>query len=600
MKKWMFVHIMMLAGTQLFAQGTYQEKVNNYVQKYKDLAMAEQQRSGIPACITLGQGILETSAGCSELMTQANNHFGIKCKKEWMGETFAHTDDAPNECFRKYKCDLDSYKDHSDYLKTSQRYASLFMLSPTDYKGWAFGLKRCGYATNPRYAQQLIKIIEDFHLQDYTLAAANNPIPTKEASMVVAAAQPVTVAVVPQQALTDTVKPMPVITQANLADNTAKVNGLRAFYAHKGDVLLEYAIRYNMRYAKLLELNDLPDAPLEADMFVYLERKNSKGAHEQHYVQPGETLLQIAQAEGMQLKQLRTLNQLGDNDQPVTGTVLNCQQPAGAKPAVKSMTVTNEPAYASNTNAAGNSDYITKPAAVNPEPVRTALQPVAAMDNNTPVQEEEEKAPVTVAEKKEQPVSAPVTEKKETPPPPVRVVRAAPQPAPRTMNRADEPFNIANEKAVEETVVRNNPRYVDRSADNNAPVNNWPAATTPASNTAADQAPAPAPEPQDELSKLKAKLDKVVYGDSRPSGSAIKVTNDPTPVYTASTQAPAAPVQTVTAQPESNGAAQYYTVTKGDTAFGIAKKHNITVKQLMDWNHLDFDGIKTGQKLRVK
>src|SRR5215204_6466652 len=129
------------------------------------------QRTGIPASIKLAQGVHETSAGTSDLVKRSNNHFGLKCKAEWTGMTVKHTDDAPNECFRKYESSLDSYKDQSNYLKGAPRYASLFELDPTDYKAWAFGLKKAGYATNPRYSQVLIKLIEDYDLQDYTMIA---------------------------------------------------------------------------------------------------------------------------------------------------------------------------------------------------------------------------------------------------------------------------------------------------------------------------------------------------------------------------------------------------------------------------------------------
>ena len=138
--------------------------------------MQEQKRSGIPASITLAQGIHETSAGNSELATNANNHFGIKCKKSWTGETYSYTDDAPDECFRKYGSPEQSYVDHSDYLSTSPRYAVLFTYKPTDYASWAHGLKKCGYATNPRYAQILIRLVEEYQLQEYTYAAINGDI----------------------------------------------------------------------------------------------------------------------------------------------------------------------------------------------------------------------------------------------------------------------------------------------------------------------------------------------------------------------------------------------------------------------------------------
>jgi len=145
--------------------------VIDYINKYKELAIAEMQRTGIPASIKLAQGIHETSAGTSELVKKSNNHFGLKCKAEWTGMTVRHTDDAPNECFRKYDDPKDSYKDQSNYLKNTDRYAFLFNLDPTDYKAWAFGLKKAGYATNPKYSQILIKLIEDYDLQDYTMIA---------------------------------------------------------------------------------------------------------------------------------------------------------------------------------------------------------------------------------------------------------------------------------------------------------------------------------------------------------------------------------------------------------------------------------------------
>ena len=137
-------------------------------------AISEQRASGIPASVILGQGILETEAGASELMVKANNHFGIKCKNNWQGPTFLHTDDAKDECFKKYQSAEESYKDHSAHLINNPRYAPLFKCSKTDYAAWAVGLKRCGYATNPQYAQRLIKIIEDFRLQEYTYAALDS------------------------------------------------------------------------------------------------------------------------------------------------------------------------------------------------------------------------------------------------------------------------------------------------------------------------------------------------------------------------------------------------------------------------------------------
>lgn len=371
MRKYIYLLIAFtgLAGGKLHAQDSYDAKARKYIEQYRILAMAEQQRSGIPAAITLAQGVHETSAGCSELATLANNHFGIKCKKEWTGQTFAHTDDAPNECFRKYNCADDSYKDHSNYLKNSPRYASLFKLSKTDYAGWAFGLKQCGYATNPKYAQMLIKIIEDYHLQEYTYAAMGNEfgntyaarqneiVPEQDAPQAVPAAAPVAVPVTKPAAVAATPKAIPatqpIAVRDAVAPNTkpmygqvVKINGLKAVYARKGDTPLEYAYKNNIRYSKLLEINEIPETPLPADMFLYLERKNFKGVRPMHMVKPGETIQQIAQAEGIQIKSLRSMNLLLPGEEPVAGTVLELQRQAAVKPGIAPASVpvvTNRP-----------------------------------------------------------------------------------------------------------------------------------------------------------------------------------------------------------------------------------------------------------------
>src|ERR1700745_4131028 len=135
--------------------------VIDYIDTYKAIAISEMKRTGVPAAIILAQGIHETQAGTSELVKKSNNHFGIKCKDDWTGSVVYHDDDERGECFRSYNTPLDSYKDHSDFLKNSARYSQLFKLDPMDYESWAYGLKRAGYATNPRYPQILIQLIKD-------------------------------------------------------------------------------------------------------------------------------------------------------------------------------------------------------------------------------------------------------------------------------------------------------------------------------------------------------------------------------------------------------------------------------------------------------
>jgi LysM repeat protein len=170
MKKLSFPIILILL---LITNGAFSQSavVRDYIAKYRDIAIAEMQRTGVPAAITLAQGILETEAGRSNLVQRSNNHFGIKCKSDWTGETVSHDDDAKGECFRKYNDPTLSYKDHSDFLKTRAHYAPLFKLDPADYQAWAYGLKKAGYATNPKYPQILIRIINEYNLQQYTMMA---------------------------------------------------------------------------------------------------------------------------------------------------------------------------------------------------------------------------------------------------------------------------------------------------------------------------------------------------------------------------------------------------------------------------------------------
>src|SRR5574343_88332 len=164
--------------------------VEQYLDKYSAIAISEMHRSRIPASITLAQGLLESGNGNSRLALVANNHFGIKCKKDWTGESIKEDDDEAQECFRKYPTAEDSYRDHSDFLMKGQRYAFLFDLEPTDYKGWAEGLKRAGYATNPNYPNLLISLIErhNLHRFDQVKPSEKENIKIKEDQNVFAAA----------------------------------------------------------------------------------------------------------------------------------------------------------------------------------------------------------------------------------------------------------------------------------------------------------------------------------------------------------------------------------------------------------------------------
>lgn len=146
---------------------SYSQRVANYINEYAEISKEEMLQYGIPASITLAQGILESGAGAGELTKKANNHFGIKCHTGWEGDRAYHDDDEKGECFRKYKNPKYSYRDHSLFLTQRSRYKDLFTLRKDDYKGWAKGLRKAGYATDPRYPEKLIGIIERYNLQEY-------------------------------------------------------------------------------------------------------------------------------------------------------------------------------------------------------------------------------------------------------------------------------------------------------------------------------------------------------------------------------------------------------------------------------------------------
>jgi LysM repeat protein len=173
----LFFKISLIALALFYCQSLWSQTTRmstaEYIAKYKDAAMQEMRESKVPASITLAQGILESSSGNSRLAKQGNNHFGIKCKKSWTGKTIFENDDALHECFRAYDSALESYRDHSNFLKGNRRYGSLFTLDIYDYKGWAKGLRKAGYATNKKYAGMLIGLIERYSLNKYDSMALN-------------------------------------------------------------------------------------------------------------------------------------------------------------------------------------------------------------------------------------------------------------------------------------------------------------------------------------------------------------------------------------------------------------------------------------------
>jgi len=291
--------------------------VSDYIATYKSYAIREMKEYQIPASIILAQGIIETNCGNSQLTRQSNNHFGIKCHKDWTGDTIHVDDDAPNECFRKYRNAGESYRDHSLFLKLRSRYAFLFSIPVTDYKGWANGLQKAGYATNKHYAESLIRVIEENHL--YEFDGENAAIAQLKAvkEKLFSCGHFLQGYEQPTAGKFEVVKTSPKGRKIYLN------NGLKFIFAQKDDNYLSLAKEFNVYAFQILRFNDLSkDDCLQEGQIIYLERKKRKAADEIHMVKPNENLYSIAQLYGMKLKLLSKRNRMHSDDALQSGQKL--------------------------------------------------------------------------------------------------------------------------------------------------------------------------------------------------------------------------------------------------------------------------------------
>ncbi len=338
---WLAVFVGLFSACGLFRKGGEEIPISAstealaraYIQKYAPLAVEEMRRAGVPASITLAQGILESDYGRSKLARRGNNHFGIKCKTDWQGRRIYIDDDRPGECFRRYSSVKASYRDHSDFLKNNPRYRFLFMLDPTDYKGWAYGLKKAGYATNPHYPRLLIDMIERYGLDKYDQIGLRrmswdklNPSPAKEEKKSENEVISADVSSPPAEGWA-------VRSGRPLPPGVFLHNGIPAVRTQQGDTRWSIALRYQLKPSQLLRYNDLPPS---VDSFVpgvvlYLKPKKKKARKEYHIVNSGETLHWISQMYGVKLSALRKYNHIPEGMEPLPGQKLclrkKCKQP---------------------------------------------------------------------------------------------------------------------------------------------------------------------------------------------------------------------------------------------------------------------------------
>ena len=303
---------MLWGGVGCVQAQTLNQAYLDYIAKYRDLAIEQQRKHKIPASITMAQGILESAAGKSELAVKANNHFGVKCTSDWPGRTYRHDDETKNECFRRYADVKDSYEDHSLFLKR-KRYESLFSLPIGDYKNWAYGLKACGYATDPKYPEKLIRLIELYDLNSLTfdtVLVASGAV-NKGDTAIVEKPHDDVIAFADQERTDDYETPAMDHVELGGAHKSGHRNGVRYIVAKQGDTFESLAYQLNMYERTLRRYNDALDTrELEAGDLVYIYPKKCRADRKHSYctVRKGDTAWGLSQKYGIKLKSLYKLN----------------------------------------------------------------------------------------------------------------------------------------------------------------------------------------------------------------------------------------------------------------------------------------------------
>ena len=288
-----------------------QTATQQYIETYSGIAVQEMLRSGVPASITLAQGILESGSGQSDLAVEGNNHFGIKCHKGWTGKSMRKDDDARGECFRVYDSPDQSFRDHSDFLRYRDRYKFLFDLDRTDYKGWAYGLKQAGYATDPKYPSKLIKYVEEYDLARFDVITVEEEAVLPEAPHKIEEPVAVSSRTRSTSAGNESAQPREEFHFA-LSQQLYSLNGVPFVYAMEGETYNSIARRYNLFKWEILRYNDAAkDTALPSGAIVYLQAKKNQapeGLEKYIVASDGEDFHTICQRFGVKEKSILKLN----------------------------------------------------------------------------------------------------------------------------------------------------------------------------------------------------------------------------------------------------------------------------------------------------
>lgn len=609
--------------------------IDDYIKTYSDIAVTEMKRGGVPASITLAQGILESNYGNSPLAVKANNHFGIKCHTGWTGKGYYMDDDAKNECFRVYNDPEESYIDHTEFLRTRQRYAFLFELPITDYKSWAKGLQRAGYATNPQYGNLLIRIISERNLDRFDEES-------KEITIM------------------DDVKEVNQLVE-KLPKTILDFNGIKTVIVHPNDDLASISRQYQVPLRRLTKYNDLEeDAVLKVGSKIYLQPKKKKGPEKVYEVKKGDNMWSISQKWGVRLKALYKKNQMIEGEEPAVGAILCLRKKCKEKPELKTADNLKEEMLAkvearqdSMRKAYEHKRKDSLAAIGEKEPVQK--EPIAPKETKQPEPAEPE---IVQADTKEvdfkeqpQPTSKPdliyhTVQPKET-------LYAISQKYGTTVDNLKQWNNlVGNDITIGKTLVVGHGERKEVAPPAAIEMINEPSGTDPVKDAEAledvvfdpddledaeEEEEEPlvaetetAPEPSPEVRKIVEDAAKepithavekgqTLYAISKIYGVSVANLKDWNNMDDNALsvgdvliigyginkkEANVAPAEILEEKPikepeNEKAAAEYHIVEKGQGLYTISKIHGVTVEQIREWNQLESDAITAGQKLIV-
>ena len=555
--------------------------VNDYIAQYKDIAVQEMERSGIPASITLAQGIHESAYGNSELARKAKNHFGIKCTKDWKGKTMYKWDDeAQKSCFRFYTSAEDSYVDHTDFLMNRRHYAFLFNYDRTDYKRWAKGLKKAGYATDPRYPEKLIKTIELYQLQQYDKVTG-------------VLAYDTTKIVIPNDlAIGKRHKPRSFFFK-RYKPGFFRTNDATYAVSRKGESALAAAKRFGIPYKRFLKFNDLEDGDELMDYQpIYIQPKKGiyKGEEEVYKVEKDITMYEIAQEFGVKLSSLLAFNLMKQGEEPQNGEMIQLKATAESKPKlrpIKHIDLLPSPYVEEDKTAPLKTPIKSTTPIVIPKIERPKP---AALTLNTPTYDPVVYADTTqintAKSKNKEFLNAQIAPPRTTTTTPstTTVVRRRPN---NTNNTNTTNTNNASTSTT--TVIR-------RPVNSAPPVNN-----TMGANNTSNQASTVIRRPQNNSNPVNGTVEmpetnKAVNATGFNNAGSTRDYNKS--IATLPQQTEKIPENTVVIQPLGQKGISH-TVKKGETLYAIHRLYDVPVAAIQEANQLADTQISIGQKLKI-